>query len=157
MDSDKIIRIAGMTLSIMFFLVVTPLMLFSLQGVGGPAWVAALHVVTVLATIASFLVVLTGFIMKYKLKVFIYFVISTLLLTIADLVVISGNAPQFHYSNIISVAIISVPSLIYVLGWHLNKSNAKKNANCLNPTRQTSKFSKPNYLENSNLGKPAFT
>ena len=163
MNSNKIIRITGMVITVISFLLATPLLLLSLlsliffQGIGG-LWVAALHIITVTAIIASFPIIFTGFIMKYKLKVFIYLIIASLLLTALDLAIINGYLhnidyptsyyapPQsdyymdtspflflsplylyFYYRMIVLAAIIfSIPALIYLIGWYLNRSNAEK-------------------------------
>ena len=126
MNSEQVIRIIGMVIAAMFFLLATPFLLFSLQGVGGPWWASILHIVTVIAIIASFPIIFTGFIMKYKLKFFIYLITASLLLTALDIAVIRGIAPQFDYTNVVSAIIFSIPALTYLIGWHLNRSNAEK-------------------------------
>ena len=197
MNSNKIIRITGMVITVISFLLATPLLLSSLlllilfQGVGGPWWVAALHIITVTAIIASFPIIFTGFIMKYKLKVFIYLIIA-LLLTALDLAIINvttqnsdylaiyyatsyygdslGPAlfstnlvtPYFYYTIIVLAAIIfSIPALIYLIGWYLNRSNAEKPKmrTDLNfkPKTSNQQFSKPDYSGNPNFEKPAPT
>lgn len=119
----KIIRVAGI-ITTALLIPVSLLALFALQGIGhGEQTMELFYIAWAIVNFVAVPFILLGFIIRYSIKVVIYFAAAHFTLSVINIVLLAtNNAPT---NVLILLAVVSLPSLLYIAGsiTHTQKHN----------------------------------
>ena len=110
----RIIRVAGITVTLLL-IPVSILALLALQGVGGEHQIVLLqYLAWAVVNFIAIPFILLGFIIKYTIKVVIYFAVAHLVLSLANLALLLTSTVT---GNAVLLAIVALPSVLYIAGF----------------------------------------
>lgn len=116
----KIIRVIGIiTTAVLIPLSIVAL--FSLQGIGhGQQAIEILYITWAIVNFIAVPFMLLGFIIKYNIKIVIYFAIAHLTLSLANMILLLTNTVP---GSAALLAAITLPSILYIAGFITHKQS----------------------------------
>ncbi|MCY4577182.1 MAG: hypothetical protein OXB96_01985 [Candidatus Kaiserbacteria bacterium] len=122
----KTIRVVGISTTALL-IPVSVLALFALQGVGNDQQIVLLlYIGWALVNCIAVPFMLLGFIMRYAIKAVIYLAVAHLTLSLANLALLLTNTSN---GSVLLLAIVALPSLLYVIGTITHKQNTAQQQN----------------------------
>lgn len=115
---EKILRVIGMAVALVY-IPLSPYLILGLQGFGGSVAGFYLALGGVVLAIVTYPFVFAGFLKRYRLRPPIYLAVA---LIIAYLIEYSLMGPGLELEGLSVVLIITLPAILYVIGWAINRT-----------------------------------
>ena len=113
-----IIRVLGILVTA-FAIPFSLIMILALQGIGSePMWIQTLHIISTLVNLVAIPFILVGFITRYRIRTVLYLAITHAVVFLAEAVILLA---QLQPGDTSIILIITLPSVLYILGWALKR------------------------------------